>query len=165
MRSETLDGFTDGTANIYIHEKFLRGEEFGPKRAITWAVEVAHLLVHEYLHEDNNGTGCVHDAEFHELYHAVTSSHAFAEVVRNLFGKYADAVKRSPKGIFARTIDKLAVIEDKVGSVERAAPRLKSNKPRNAQKHPERGIEAFYGEDDGAVPDVEIVGNFVLTSR
>lgn len=118
MKSETAEAFTDGRRNIYIHEKFLSGEKHGPKHAITWAVGVAHLLVHEYLHDDNNGTGCVHDAEFHESYHSVTSSHGFAEAVRYLFEIYADKVKRAPTGIFARTLDRVAAIEDKVGAVQ-----------------------------------------------
>ncbi len=131
MRSETADAFTDGTKNIYIHEKFLAGAQFGPSRAITWAVEVANMLVHEYLHDDNNGTGCVHDAEFHELFHRVVSGHNFAESVRFLFEKYADNVKRAPAGIFTRTLDRLAVIEDKASAAKSATEDTQSRRSRS----------------------------------
>ncbi len=136
------------------------------------------MLVHEYLHDDNNGTGCVHDAEFHELFHRVVSGHNFAESVRFLFEKYADNVKRAPAGIFTRTLDRLAVIEDKASAAKSAtedtvaAEQVVQAENKTKLKRSPRKINAAAvlsgGEMEAMIrspiPDVEIVDGFVVTA-
>lgn len=119
MRSETAAAYTDGFQNIFIHEKFLNGRENGPGRGIAWAVQVVNLLVHEYLHSDNNNMGCTHDAEFHEHFHMIVMHPQLAEMVRYLFGRYADRIKNLP-GNVVRDLNRAAVIEDKVAEAEKA---------------------------------------------
>lgn len=70
--SETVDGFTDGKAVIYVERKYLKVP--GYEGAIFSHFEaVKHLLVHEYLHEENDSTGHGHPAEFYERFHDLVS--------------------------------------------------------------------------------------------
>jgi Histidine kinase-, DNA gyrase B-, and HSP90-like ATPase len=172
MRSDTAYAYTDGVKNIYIHEKFLRGTEFGPGRGVSWAVQVGNILVHEYIHNFNSGVGHTHDAEFYETYHNATISAAHADAVRFLFGKYVDVMGKKSAQLL-RDMDREAAMEDvhaKLNSKLLVVPaplpvidQAVTPKPkRKAKVAPVEISNPVY--DRTPVPDVEIVDGFVLTA-
>jgi hypothetical protein len=180
MRSDTAEAYTDGDQNIFIHEKFLNGKEHGPARAIAWAVRVVNLLVHEYLHSDNNNLGCTHDAEFHENFHEIAMHPELGNAVRYLFDTYSGRLKHLP-GTVVRDLNRLAVIEHKLGAQETAPalepkPPVESampvSKPKRTRREPHGYAEGadgdavvpFYERSRAPMPDVVIVEGFILTA-
>jgi Histidine kinase-, DNA gyrase B-, and HSP90-like ATPase len=172
MRSDTAYAYTDGVKNIYIHEKFLRGAEFGPGRGFAWAVQVGNILVHEYIHNFNSGVGHTHDAEFYETYHSATISAAHADAERFLFGKYVEVIGKKSAQLL-RDMDREAAIEDvhaklksKMLVVPAPLPVIEqavTPKPkRKAKVAPVEISTPVY--DRTPVPDIEIVDGFVLTA-
>lgn len=172
MRSDTAYAYTDGGKNIYIHEKFLRGAEFGPGRGFAWAVQVGNILVHEYIHNFNSGIGHTHDAEFYETYHNATISAAHADAVRFLFGIYVHMISKKSAQLL-RDMDREAAMEDvhaKLNSKMLVVPaplpvieQAVTPKPkRKAKVAPVTISTPVY--DRTPVPDIEIVDGFVLTA-
>ncbi len=68
--SETNLAWTDGVSYIALERKLLKVEGYkgGPLKAFT---KVAHILLHEYLHHDDDASGHVHDAEFFERFERI----------------------------------------------------------------------------------------------
>jgi len=167
MRSDTANAYTDGDRNIFIHEKFLSGKKDGPARGIAWAVLVANLIVHEYLHSENNNLGCTHDAEFYEHFHEIVMHSKLGDAVRYLFGTYANRLTNLSRTVVA-DLNRLAVIEDKLGPQEAApaeVPPVKILPPERKQR-PTHGnsVIPFYEPSSGPLPEVEIVDGFTLTA-
>lgn len=123
MESETADAYTDGRGTIFINVKLLRGAD-GPNTGATWAARMAALLVHEYKHDFDSGTGHIHDADFYEAFHDAVSSAYFGYAVTSLLLNWADVSKED----FGKTgtralkhIDAQARIDDRQESLERLA--------------------------------------------
>lgn len=72
FESETLDGFTDGKRLVFVNRKFLKiggcaGHMFRAFDALK------ALMLHEYLHQEDDSRGHGHPAEFYERFHDIMS--------------------------------------------------------------------------------------------
>jgi hypothetical protein len=65
-RGEGIEAFTDGSSYIGITEESVGRAIQG---GLAGFVRMAHLLVHEYLHSDDDSGSHIHDPEFHEAFH------------------------------------------------------------------------------------------------
>jgi len=72
--SESVDGFTDGKAVIYVERKFLKISGYAGG-LFEHFDNAKLLLVHEYCHQEDSSTGHGHPAEFYERYHDITAEH------------------------------------------------------------------------------------------
>jgi hypothetical protein len=97
--------------SVYLHQKYLSSAQYGPVNGIDWAAKLVPLLVHEYLHNFNSGTGHTHDAEFYELFHRAMQCSSIAEVNWQLFKSCVREMKKLPKAVVMQ-MDHIAVAED-----------------------------------------------------
>jgi hypothetical protein len=70
-KSDTANGWTDGSTFIAIDRRFLKGLKFD----VAGFVDVGRLLLHEYCHTDSSAASHVHGAEFYEAFHDACRDH------------------------------------------------------------------------------------------
>jgi len=119
MKSESAEAFTDGKANIFINIKNLRGHN-GPNRGIEWAHFMCSLVLHEYLHDSDSGTGHTHDQDFYHLFHESTFTRYFSSAVARLFREWVKLSEKKMKKIgvvISAQMDLDAKLQDRMGPV------------------------------------------------
>lgn len=70
--SDSVDGFTDGKSVIFVERKFLKVPGYAGALFAHFD-NVKQLLIHEFVHEEDDSTGHGHPAEFYERYHDITA--------------------------------------------------------------------------------------------
>jgi hypothetical protein len=120
MESETCEAYTDGHSNIFINIKRLGGKD-GPNGGISWAARMVSLLVHEYCHDFDSGTGHIHDTDFFELFHDAGTRPGFGHAIEALTLEWAKLSKTlfgkiNPK--IVATLDRQARVNDRLALSE-----------------------------------------------
>lgn len=94
-RATDADAFTDGSSYVAIVD---RTADAAIKEGLPGFLRIAHFLVHELLHDEDDSGSHVHDAEFYEHFHdVVLYQHDL------VFGAAAQAFR-----VFAKSTDKLS---------------------------------------------------------
>lgn len=66
--SDTVDGYTDGSSVVFIDRKFLTIQGY-MGGVFTSFHAIGELLLHEFLHDNDSGTGHGHPQEFYQAFH------------------------------------------------------------------------------------------------
>ena len=69
-KSEIAEAWTDGKTYIAIERKFLRSTYGTPN-----FMKICNLLLHEYIHDNNDEKSHNHNSEFFEIFHRVSQFH------------------------------------------------------------------------------------------
>ena len=102
--------------HVFINIKRLRGKD-GPNRGISWAARMVSLLVHEYCHDFDSGTGHIHDTDFFELFHSAEMHHGFGRAIEVLTLEWAKLSKTHVGKIAPKvlaTLDRQAQVNDRL---------------------------------------------------
>jgi hypothetical protein len=91
MRSDTADGMTDGTRNIWINRKLLPKVHYG----VPGFFELTTLIAHEYAHLSSSQGSHHHDHAFFETYHDLTRSSSLSRMAINGFALYLKHAKKA----------------------------------------------------------------------
>lgn len=111
--SDTAEAWTDGASYIALERDVLRKIKDGFKGA----VYLTNLLIHEYLHREEDSGSHLHDLEFFEAFHEIVlhPTHAPSGVIaRQLMLSYTNDLRSSGKRIVSAVIkdeDLLAITE------------------------------------------------------
>jgi hypothetical protein len=91
--SNHAEAWTDGLTMIAIDQVLLRESAMD---GLPGFQKLAHLLVHEYLHDDNDSGSHVHDAAFYEAAHEILVDGAseLARIAASAFTRYINATER-----------------------------------------------------------------------
>lgn len=114
--SETVEGYTDGAKKIFVERKLLKiGGTAG--RMFASFEKLRGLLVHEYLHRQDDSTGHGHPPEFYEEFHdLMLDSENLREWTFYAVSRYV--AQRRKAGVKMRAgdlhaLDVLLVVDDK----------------------------------------------------
>jgi hypothetical protein len=115
--SEVVEGYTDGDKVIFINREFLKiGGCAG--NALAKFESIKNLLIHEYLHDENDSDGHDHPAEFYKDFHDITTTgrnHYLSSFCYRITMEYIKARQKAGykmrSGDFA-TMDLLSKIDD-----------------------------------------------------
>lgn len=110
--SDVAEAWTDASAYIAINRKNLKAGREG----IAGFTYLVNLLVHEYLHDDDDASTHVHNFEFYEAYHDITCSqnqylHSIALKMFNRFIKEMRKEKLDHK-ILCATLEQADVLAE-----------------------------------------------------
>lgn len=92
-RGEGIDGFTDGSSFTAIVDTFAHE---ACKDGLPGFLRVAHLIVHELLHDSDDSGSHQHDAEFYEQFHDIIR-HSHNDLFRAATAAFKLYAKRAPK--------------------------------------------------------------------
>ena len=113
--SETALAWTDGSSYIAIERKLLKiGGYQG--RALSAFAKIASILVHEYLHNDDDTSGHMHDAEFFEHFEQVScQGNAIGAFIDRALGIWLNLkrkqAKKQPRGVL-EDMDRMQAMDD-----------------------------------------------------
>jgi len=97
-KSNVADGWTDGENYIAINQEFLQGLPY-PYNVTSWC-KIAHLILHEYLHESEDVETHIHTPEFYRNFHDF--SEAAAHAVKYMQNDFLQGLKKNKKKLTKR---------------------------------------------------------------
>lgn len=110
--SDVAEAWTDGRDWIAIHRRFLKQLHANGYRA---AQKLVLLLVHEYLHNDQDAGHHQHDEDFYREFHDIVHDSWYVPTaIENLVTYYAQALRKDGKRVtssVAKTEDAMAATE------------------------------------------------------
>lgn len=116
--SDGAEAYTDGSTYIAIVRTTLHG---AMKEGHAGMLRMAHLLVHEYLHDDSDLGSHQHDLEFYEAFHNIVLDHGtdITQVALSAYLEFSQSVERRSVKV-ARQMDKLEQVVKAEGVVGRS---------------------------------------------
>lgn len=130
-RSDSADGWTDGSTFICCGQAFLKQQKFD----LRGVGELGHLLLHEYCHDGPDTESHVHGQEFFEKYH--DNRRCQIEFVRSAVSNLPAVIRAVKRRVDKGTLklqDLTVATEMAAESLEPAARTKRSAKKKKARK-------------------------------
>lgn len=101
MKSDSMNGCTNGTSMIWINERYLKK----PGRGLVVFADIANLLAHEYTHGDSSQISHGHDHTFFESFHNTVRHGEVTKASIIMMGRYAKSSKTKPTATLLSELD------------------------------------------------------------
>lgn len=103
-RSDTADGWTDGTSYIAINRRLLQE---AADTGLPGFIAIVLLLLHEMIHDESSQGSHLHGPEFYEAYHTLVADHGqelVGDLAVRMFKAYLSRLERDEKRISRKAL-------------------------------------------------------------